>query len=130
MSFFFFFIFKNNKIFWSLLFAGITFFDLYLFANFYDLRKEDDLRTRFIQTISDSGPLYVLVDMSLIAAFFLSAPSSTPAIRSFAMFAGFSVVFEFIYKLLFIQPFLAIDVYRTQVCINFLFFLKKTSFTK
>ena len=95
------------------LLLGIGADDMYVIASVVDQVNPKMSRQRVMGKALKLGGVSILItSLTDAVAFMLSGLSSLPALRSFAIFAGFGVLFDFIFEVSFFASFLAIDLRR------------------
>ena len=95
------------------LLLGIGADDMYVITAVVDQVNPRMSYKRIIGKALKFGGVSILItSFTDAAAFMLSGLSSLPALRSFAIFAGFGVLFDFIFEVSFFASFLTIDLWR------------------
>jgi hypothetical protein len=76
--------------------------------------KEKDIATRIGLTLSEAGVSVTVTSLTDLAAFLIGATTILPALRSFCVFAGVGIFFDFVFQVTFFTAFLAIDGTRVD----------------
>lgn len=97
------------------LLLGIGADDMYVLAAVVDQVNPRMSYKRIISKALKFGGVSILItSLTDTFAFMLSGLSALPALRSFAIFAGMGVLFDFIFECSFFSSYLAIDLWRQE----------------
>lgn len=73
-----------------------------------------EYKRRIAKGLKLGGVSILITSFTDAVAFMLSGLSSLPSLRSFAVFAGLGVLFDFFFEISFFASFLAIDLWRQE----------------
>lgn len=94
---------------------GIGLDDMFVLVDSIDRYKQEgilDPKILFPKAISDSGTSICLTSITNFCAFFLGAIASLPAVRGFAIYAGFGILFALLFQISFLSALISFDLRR------------------
>ena len=97
------------------LLLGIGVDDMYVLTSVADqVNPRMTYGRRIAKALKLGGVSILITSITDAVAFMLSGLSSLPSLRSFAIFAGVGVIFDFIFEISFFAGFLALDLRRQE----------------